>query len=228
MCAGRDKLQSRLVSRFPAEEAGIKRYFAAIDRHQSRGGLYFGSKAVLGLLPGWLAGWLRPLLTRAYHEGSDRTVAEVSTAASCQSFSQGCAFSTCCVLWSDAGRAVPLGRQGTAGDPRLPVGASDSWPLPPIPLAASCAPMSLLLLAPATALTLIRLDPRPSAARAIPACPPTVPRGPSTAWSPTTTLKAPPTQPAALRSWRAGLSRRSVRSNAEFRLRNVVAKAIKN
>eukprot|EP01045_Picozoa_sp_COSAG04_P001775 COSAG04_NODE_61_length_30104_cov_10.610932_10_plen_283_part_00 len=81
MCAGRDKLQSRLVSRFPAEEGGIKRYFAAIDTHQSRGGLYFGSKAVLGLLPGWLAGWLRPLLTRAYHEGSDRTVAEVSTTA---------------------------------------------------------------------------------------------------------------------------------------------------
>ena len=48
-----------------------------IEEQQSRSGLYFGSKVVLGWLPRWLAACLAPLLTGAYHTGSNRTVQDV-------------------------------------------------------------------------------------------------------------------------------------------------------
>ena len=77
MVAGKDTLLSSLIARFPSDDTGLRRYFAMIDEHQSKSGLYFGAKVVLGLLPSWLAGCLRPVLTNPYYKGSDRTVQDV-------------------------------------------------------------------------------------------------------------------------------------------------------
>lgn len=77
MQAGREKLLASLCLRYPGDEVGIRQYFAMIDEHQSRSGLYFASKVVLGWLPHWLASCLAPVLTNPYYKGSDQTVQEV-------------------------------------------------------------------------------------------------------------------------------------------------------
>eukprot|EP01044_Picomonas_judraskeda_P006413 COSAG03_NODE_638_length_6574_cov_63.934054_1_plen_223_part_10 len=79
MPAGKEALIASLCRAFPADEAMIRKYFAMIEEHQSRSGLYFGSKVVLGWLPRWAAGILAPLLTAPYYAGSDRTVQDVLT-----------------------------------------------------------------------------------------------------------------------------------------------------
>jgi all-trans-retinol 13,14-reductase len=52
---GRGRLRADLVSKFPAEEAAIDAYFAAVQNEQSTVGLFFAYKILASLVPGWLA-----------------------------------------------------------------------------------------------------------------------------------------------------------------------------
>ena len=62
--------------------AKLLAFAPSIDSHQARGGLYFASKVLVGLLPVWLGPWVRPLLVGSYFndpvgQGSDKLLSEV-------------------------------------------------------------------------------------------------------------------------------------------------------
>jgi all-trans-retinol 13,14-reductase len=74
---GKERFETALVERFPAEKAAIRRYFDMIEEHQAKGGLFFGSKVITALVPTRIQAPLRSLLCGSYRSSADRTVKQV-------------------------------------------------------------------------------------------------------------------------------------------------------
>jgi len=94
--AGQERFREDLKARFPSETAAVDKYFEAVEKSQSLGGLYFLHK----VCPAWLQWALEKFLRREYvSDWASKTTLEVlrSTGAS------DALIGRLCFLWGDYG-----------------------------------------------------------------------------------------------------------------------------